>query len=259
MNPAKQNGTLIEMRRRNSESGPVVYPTVPPPDEWERVNREDHKKLLTQTIGAYGSSRLVSAYCKVRFKIININILEVLALCLRGRRRVLEVGCGFGLFGCYFSAMFPEIEYCGLDINSARIEAAKEAASRLGLENATFRCTDARELHLEDSYDAIMIIDLLHHIDDQSKRSLLATCARHLDDGGRLIIKDINTRPFWRLAFTWALDVGMTRGFDMWYWDEKAFQTALLKHFNRIDAFPIADWLPYPHIVYVGDSPALVQ
>lgn len=250
---------LIDLRLRNSKNGPAVYPVAPPPADCERVNREDHKKLLTQTINAYGSSRLIRAYCKVRFSIININILEVLALCLRDKRRVLEVGCGFGLFGCYFSALFPEIEYCGMDINSGRIEAAKEAASQLGLQNATFRCADARELHLDDYYDAILIIDLLHHIDDQSKRALLATCARRLSDGGRLIIKDINTRPFWRLVFTWALDVGMTRGLDMWYWDEKAFYAALREHFNNIGAFPIADWLPYPHIVYVGDSPALIQ
>lgn len=250
---------LIYLPGCSSKDGRVVYPAERPPETCDAVDRDDYKRLLTRIINAYGSSKLIRAYCKARFTIININILDVLALCLRGKRRVFELGCGFGMFGCYFSALYPDIEYCGIDISSRRIEAAKEAASRLGLKNATFRCADVRELHIEDQYDAIMIIDLLHHIDDESKRVLLATCARHLSDSGRLIIKDINTHPLWRLLFTWALDVGMTRGLDMWYWDERAFYAALRKHFNRIDAFPIADWLPYPHIVYVGDSPAIVQ
>jgi 2-polyprenyl-3-methyl-5-hydroxy-6-metoxy-1,4-benzoquinol methylase len=218
------------------------------------VYRNDYKQLLARIIDAYGSSTLIRTYCKIRFAIININILHILALCLRGKRRVLELGCGFGMFGCYFAALYPEIEYRGIDLNPNRIKAARDAAARLGLTNMRFDCVDVRELSLDDQHDAIMIIDLLHHIDDHAKCELLATCSSHLSDNGRLIIKDINTRPFWKLAFTWALDVGMTRGFDMWYWDEERFYAALRGYFNRIDNYPIADLLPYPHIVYLCEN-----
>jgi 2-polyprenyl-3-methyl-5-hydroxy-6-metoxy-1,4-benzoquinol methylase len=173
---------------------------------------------------------------------------------MRGKRKVLELGCGFGLWGCYFAALYPEIEYCGIDVDSKRIEAARKAASRLGLKNATFRCADVRDLRIDEPHDAILIIDLLHHIDEHAKRGLLEMCSERLADDGRLIIKDINTRPFWRLAFTWLLDVGMTLGFDMWYWNEERFHSALGRYFNRIDTFPIADWLPYPHIVYLCEN-----
>jgi hypothetical protein len=46
----------------------------------------------------------------------------------------------------------------------------------------------------------------------------------------------------------------MTRGFDMWYWDEERFYAALRGYFNRIDNYPIADLLPYPHIVYLCEN-----
>lgn len=218
------------------------------------VYHADHRELLKRIIAAYGSSQLIRAYCRVRFTIININILHILSLCLRGKRRVLELGCGFGMFGCYFAAMFPEIEYLGIDLAPNRIRAARDAAARLGLDNMRFECVDVRELSIEQQHDAILVIDLLHHIDDRAKGELIATCAGSLAPTGRLIIKDINTHPWWRLGFTWALDVGMTRGFDMWYWNERKFLSALGVHFNRIDTYPIADWLPYPHVVYLAEN-----
>src|SRR5260370_41642272 len=75
------------------------------------VSPHRYKQFIGRIIEAYDST-LIRAYSKVRFTIININILHILALCLRGQRRVLDVGCGFGLFGCYFSPLYPQITYC---------------------------------------------------------------------------------------------------------------------------------------------------
>lgn len=213
----------------------------------------DYKKFLSKIVDAYDST-VIRAYSKARFTIININILQMLGLCLRGKRRVLDVGCGFGLFGCYFSAMYPEITYCGYDMNQKRIHTARRAAAKLGLKNLSFHCGDARELKIDDEYDAVIMVDLLHHIDDDAKRNLLEMCASHLADDGRLIIKDVTTHPFHKIAFTWALDVFMTQGFEMWYWNEKHFYQELGQHFNRVEMYPITDWLPYPHVIYMCEN-----
>lgn len=217
------------------------------------ANPYDYKKFLSRIVDAY-DSMIIRAYCKARFTIININILQMLGLCLRGKRRVLDVGCGFGLFGCYFAAMYPEISYCGYDLDAGRIDQARNAAAKLGLKNVTFNCGDARDLKIDDEYDAIFMVDLLHHIDDVAKANLLEACALHLAAGGRLIIKDVTTHPFPKIAFTWALDVLMTRGFDMWFWNEKRFYELLSKYFDRVEMYPIADWLPYPHVIYLCES-----
>ncbi len=220
------------------------------------ANPYDYKKFLSTIVDAYDST-IIRAYCKARFTIININILQMLGLCLRGRRRILDVGCGFGLFGCYFSAMYPEITYCGYDLDAGRIEQAKRAAQKLGLNNVSFHCGDARDLQIDDEYDAIMMVDLLHHIDDEAKRNLIEICASHLADDGRLIIKDVTTHPFPKIAFTWALDVLMTRGFEMWFRDEKHYYELFSQHFNRVEMYPIVDWLPYPHVIYLCENIAL--
>lgn len=208
---------------------------------------------LEEIVRAY-DSWIIRNYCRARFVIININILHILSLCLRKKQRVLDIGCGFGLFGCYFAKLYPDISYLGIDSDPQRVKMANLAARRLGLENAVFEHGDARDLTLGAQFDAIMMVDLMHHIDDASKRSLLETCVNHLDPEGALIIKDVTTHPFAGIAFTWVLDVLMTQGFDMWYWNETQFHSALGEHFGRIDTFPISDWLPYPHIAYLADG-----
>jgi len=219
----------------------------------QNVDPKRHAHLLARVVSVYDSF-VIRSYCRARFVIININILHILALCIRGKRRVLDIGCGFGLFGCYFASIFPDIQYFGYDLNPRRIEMANAAARRLGLDNATFALGDARSLDLDKEFDAVLMLDLMHHIDDPSKLELIETLVQHLAPDGRLVIKDVTTHPFHEIAFTWALDVVMTQSFDMWYWDENRFSTALRKHFDRIDLFPIADWLPYPHIVYLCDG-----
>ncbi len=213
----------------------------------------DYQKFLSNIVDVYDST-IIRAYCKARFKIININILQMLGLCLRGRRRVLDVGCGFGLFGCYFSAMYPEISYVGYDLNHRRVDQASRAAARLGLKNVRFKVGDARDLSIDDEFDAVLMVDLLHHIDDATKAKLLGTLMEHLATDGRLIIKDVTTHPFPKIFFTWALDVLMTRSLDMWYWSEKRFYEMLTPRFNRVEMYPIVDWLPYPHVIYLCEN-----
>jgi len=210
----------------------------------------EHRSLLRSIIAAYDSP-IVRAYSFVRFVIININILHILHLCMKGKKRVLEIGCGFGLFGCYFALRDPEIQYHGIDLDEGRIGMAREAASRLGATNVRFETGDARgALDLEDEYDAILMMDLLHHLPAEGKASVLEAVTSRLSADGRLVIKEITRQPRWKLFFTWLLDVLMTGGFDMWYWDPADVRKALGPEFD-LEIYPIADWLPYPHVVYL--------
>lgn len=220
------------------------------PSQRPGFGMRDHRALLKAIINAYDSF-VIRAYCKARFLIINVNILNILSLCVREKPRLLDIGCGFGLFGCYLATRYPEIEYHGFDLNPRRIDMAREAAKRLGLKNAHFDCADARDLSINDQYDAIMMVDLLHHIDNDAKRALLAKCCSHLSPGGHLVVKDVTRHPRFKIAFTWLLDVLMTRSVDMWYIDEVGFAEALADATWAVDMFPIADLLPYPHVVYL--------
>ena len=217
------------------------------------ADHRDQRDTLKRIIAAYDRP-IVRAYCFVRFVIININMLHILALCMRGKGRILEIGCGFGLFGCYFASRWPGIEYRGIDIDEGRIRMARDAARRLGLTNVRFDHGDASQpLAVDGQYDAVLMLDLLHHLPDPAKMSLLGTVIRALRPGGHLVVKDVTRRPAWKMFFTWILDVLMTRGFDMWYWSPTQFHAAVPD--CDLETYPIADWLPYPHIVYLFSKP----
>jgi 2-polyprenyl-3-methyl-5-hydroxy-6-metoxy-1,4-benzoquinol methylase len=218
------------------------------------VDHRDQKIRLRRIVSAY-DGLLVRSYCVIRFNIININMLHILALCMRRRTRVLEVGCGFGLFACYFASRSPELTYHGIDIDAHRIAMAEKAAGRLGLTNVRFACGDASApLQVDGLYDAIVMMDLLHHLNDEAKRHLLDTAVAHLAPGGCLIVKDVTRKPAWKMGFTWILDVLMTRGFEMWYWDPATVRGAVDPAL-ACEAYPITDWLPYPHIIYLFQKP----
>ena len=214
------------------------------------IDHYDQRAALQRIINAY-DPLIARAYCFVRFQIIDINMLHILALCMKGAGRILEIGCGFGLFGCYFASRWPEIRYRGIDLSERRIEMARNAADRLGLGNVRFDQGDAAgPLALDSGYDTALMMDLLHHLPDPAKLRLLDAVVSKLPPGGRLIIKDVTRRPAWKMGFTWLLDVLMTRGFDMWYWDPQQIRSAVDPALT-LETYPITDWLPYPHIVYV--------
>ena len=237
--PRRLDGNLASLSRRADELTDI------------RADLVMHRQLPRQIISAYDSA-VVRAYCRARFTIINPTILDMLSLSLRGKRRILEIGCGFGLFGAYLAARDPSVRYHGIDLNAKRIVMAREAAGRLGLDNARFDQGDARaDLVLDAEYDAVLMMDLLHHVPDDAKVRLIETATSRLAPGGHLVMKDITTRPWPKLFFTWALDVVMTGGFDMWYWDERRFREAVPATWG-LEAYPISDWLPYPHVLYLA-------
>jgi len=69
----------------------------------------------------------------------------------------------------------------------------------------------------------------------------------------------VTTHPFPKIAFTWWLDVVMTREFDMWYWNEQSFYEKMGEFFNQIEMYPIVDWLPCPHVIYLCKNINLVN
>lgn len=214
----------------------------------------EHSTLVRRIIRAY-ESPVARAYGRVRFTILNVNILAVLCLCLRGRPSVLDIGCGFGLLGCYLAHRFPNLAYTGLDLDAGRIQMAKRAAESLHLRNVRSECRDARELKLEQEFDAIVLVDCLHHLPDATKVELLRVCYQHLVGGGALVLKEVTRRPWPKLLFTWVLDVLVTRGFEMWYWSEDRFLAELSKVGYIPEIYPLTDWLPYPHILYLCRKP----
>ena len=90
--------------------------------------------LIPSIIRAYDDP-VVRAYCWGRFWILRQRFLDEIGQYLPAQGRVLDLGCGFGLFSLYYAATRPGLQIEGFDLNPRRIEMARAAAGRLGLRN----------------------------------------------------------------------------------------------------------------------------
>lgn len=205
---------------------------------------------IARIIRAY-DDRVVQAYCWGRFWILRQRFLDEIGQYLPQRGRVLDIGCGFGLFSLYYASVAPGLALRGLDRNPRRIAMAQRAAARLGLGNVTYEVADARDWRADGDYDAVYMLDIVHHVDEESVRPLLAELLKAVRPGGRLLIKDVDTRPAYKRWFTLALDRLMDPRTPVRYWAADELQALLSQLGFRVYRHLLVDYLPYPHILYI--------
>lgn len=256
MNPER---TSSPPGQEDQQRPPVTFPPVPakpsaapvvtPPVSTPSAPGSDN--LLRRIITSY-KSPVVRAYCRVRFLIIRQRFLKEVGQYLPEDGKVLDVGCGFGLFGLYFAGSSPRRQLTGCDLNAKRIAMARLASRNLGIRNARFNCADAAALSLQDQFDAIYTLDLIHHLPRTAVPAFLRNLRRCLRPDGVLIIKDVDCRPAHKRWFTLLLDrlmVGLNE--PIYYWPEEKLRAALSEAGFKVVTHRMLDILPYPHILYV--------
>jgi ubiquinone/menaquinone biosynthesis C-methylase UbiE len=99
--------------------------------------------------------------------------------------KVLDFGCGIG----YHSIEFPKSNYLGIEPLESCV---RKANAMFSGDNRTFVLGDHRELRKipDSSYDLIIAIGVLHHVDDVVMGEFLTESYRILRDGGRLTTLD---------------------------------------------------------------------
>jgi len=189
-------------------------------------------------------------YAFIRFSILRPKLLSVMDLLLPDEGRILDVGCGFGLFAAYFGQTHPRRSIVGVDPNARRVALAKNVVRGMGAERFDFRVGDIRTAPLEESFAAAYILDVMHHIPEDDQRPVLARLRSLLWPGGVLVMKDITTEPRSGLLFTKALDrlmVGMKE--PLAYRHHRAWGQMLTELGFHVRMVRVPDALPYPHVV----------
>lgn len=98
--------------------------------------------------------------------------------------RILDIGCGPGDIFPYL----PKVEYVGFDVSQQYIKAARK---RFG-DRATFVCKKVSATTLEkcSSFDIVLAVGILHHLDDAEALQLFDLAQAALKPGGRLVTFD---------------------------------------------------------------------
>lgn len=208
---------------------------------------------IREIIDSYDSV-VIRAYALCRFAILRQNFLEEIGQYLPQRGRVLDLGCGFGLFSLFFAAAGRERALVGVDLDARRIAAAKASALRLGLENTRYECADALDWeHEGEPFDAIYMLDMIHHAPVERVRGFLERQVARLAPGGVLVIKEVSDRPAFKRWFTWLLDRLMVGWREpIRYWPEEELTELLRSLGLHVVRHRMKDVLPYPHVLYVA-------
>jgi 2-polyprenyl-3-methyl-5-hydroxy-6-metoxy-1,4-benzoquinol methylase len=208
---------------------------------------------IRRIIRAYDDP-VVRAYCWARFWILRQRFLDEIGQYLPTAGAVLDIGCGFGLFSLYYAATAPGRFVRGLDVNGRRIGIARRAAGRLGIDNVVYEQGDARDFKGDSEFSAAYMLDIVHHVPTDAVPPLLARLRRCLTPGGRLLVKDVDTRPVAKRWFTWALDRAMAPGTPVRYWSAEELTGALETAGFDVRRHLMVDILPYPHILYICEA-----
>jgi len=190
------------------------------------------------------------AYAEIRFSIFRPKLLSVMDLLLPDEGRILDVGCGFGLFAAYFGQTNPRRSIVGVDPDARRVTLASRVAASLDLANHEFHVGDVRSAPLEGPFAAAYVLDVMHHIPSRDQRAVLERMRDLLVPGGVLLIKDITTEPRYELLFTEILDrlmVGWNE--ELAYRHHKEWGEMLAELGFKVRIVRVPDVLPYPHVV----------
>ena len=212
-----------------------------------------HSAAVKRIIRAYDDP-VVRAYCWARFGILRQRFLDEIGQYLPDEGPVLDIGCGFGLFSLYYAATGPRRLLRGLDLSPRRVAQARAAAARLALDNVSYEAGDARDFKGDGEVSAAYMLDIVHHVPPGSVPPLLHALRRCLPTGGRLLVKDVDTRPAPKRWFTWLLDRAMAPATPVHYWSAEALAQALDDAGFTVRRHLMVDLLPYPHVLYVCEA-----
>jgi SAM-dependent methyltransferase len=210
-------------------------------------------ETIRSIIRAYDDP-VVRAYCWARFWILRQRFLDEIGQYLPAAGAVLDIGCGFGLFSLYYAASAPGRFVRGLDVSARRVGMARRAAARLGIANVLYEQGDARDFKGDREVAAAYMLDIVHHVPVTAVPPLLASLRRSLPRGGRLLVKDVDTRPAPKRWFTWALDRAMDPRTPVHYWSADDLTAALGRAGFDVRRHLMVDFLPYPHVLYICEA-----
>ena len=132
-------------------------------------------------------------------------------------QRLLDVGGGAATNAIAFCRLYPSMRVTVFDLPQTLIT-AERAVKEAGLDSRIdLRAGDFNRDPLGGPYDAVLMSDILHYQGHEANAALVRKAFAHLNDSGRLIIKDrfldeTGTGPAWTTAFAVHILVNTEHG-----------------------------------------------
>ena len=161
--------------------------------------------------------------------------------------RIIDIGCGYGIFANYLALCAPARHVIGIDKNKRKIKLASR-----GLPNTEYIYGDVMNVdHV--SCSGYTLLDMLHHLNShEQQENLLTFCYSSLDKGGTILIKEIDKEPKMKYLFTHFADA-VAYPFEKIYFREKNEYRKILEGLGcEVEIHSIHQHTPYPAVAIVG-------
>ena len=149
-----------------------------------------------------------------------------------GKGKILEIGCGHGLFTNMMAIAAGKRTLIGIDIDGEKIHLAKKTEEKD--RHVTFRHIDFLRFD-ESAFDCIVIIDVLYLIPYEKQEMILRKSYDLLKPGGVLLIKTMDKRPRVKYAINVLQEfisvrlTRITRGEGLFFHEAGEFRSLLAK------------------------------
>jgi 2-polyprenyl-3-methyl-5-hydroxy-6-metoxy-1,4-benzoquinol methylase len=170
--------------------------------------------------------------------------------------KILDLGCGHGLFSTYLALCSKERTVVGVDIDDAKIAIARRATAALE-PRLSFRNDIAAAL-AEDRYAAIVIVDVLYLLPAEAQQDLLKRATAAVQPGGSLLVKEMAARPRWKFAWNRMQETAavrllkITRGAGLHFVTADAYRRWMIESGLTVFDHPLHRGYLHPHHLLEG-------
>ena len=208
----------------------------------------DKNKIFELYIDA---SFITRAYLRIKLKICPLIALEPH---FPREGKIIDLGCGNGLFPNILSLGSSHRQVIGLDLDEKKIAVANE--TKIPVMQITYQVGDVVEADYPQG-DVFTLVDVLYLIPYDKQEIILQKCYNSLLPGGTLIVKEMDTRPRWK--YVWNLFqetlavklIGFTLGERFYFRSQSEYLKILGQIDFTVKPVPLDKGYWYPHIVYI--------
>jgi len=190
--------------------------------------------------------RLLEAYPRMfaRFKLQSDPMFADLPALLEKENdrvhTILDIGCGYGVPGCWCLEFCRNAQLVGLDPDTERVRVAALAMGKRGELHVS---RDSKLPDLTDSADLVLLLDMLHYLDDESVKKLFANCHGVMAENGLLLIRYVIIPENRAVSWSWKLEdwrAGL-RGGKAYYRTQKTMAALLAGSGFRVEVNSISN------------------
>lgn len=168
--------------------------------------------------------------------------------------RVADIGCGAGLTLNILDHWRQLGSGVGVDVSEKAIDLAKKSRGGKG-GRLEFRVTETIDAWPQEEFDAVIVIDVLHHIPRENQADFLKAVAALVGPDGTLIYKDMSSRPLFYNLMNRLHDLVLARQWINYMHKDDALAVIKDHGLQVVDEFTSARFW-YHHYGIVAVRPA---